>query len=191
LEKGDHLEMDTFELLDQEGIAQYQSLIGSLQWAVSLGCMHIATAVMTMSSFQAAPQVGHLECVKHIKGYVSKMRHAVIRVWTAELDLSSYSIPNYDWMNTIYGDFREEVPANAPPPLGHYVTTSHYVDANLMHNLVTGKLVTGCIYFFNQTLIDVYTKKQATVETATYGLNLLLHELVWSKSSNYKLYSSI
>jgi hypothetical protein len=54
LEKGDHPEMDTSELLDQEGIARYQSLIGSLQWAVSLGRMDIATAVMTMLSFRPA-----------------------------------------------------------------------------------------------------------------------------------------
>jgi hypothetical protein len=53
--------------------------------------------------------------------------------------------------------------------LKHYVTTSHYVDANLMHDLVTGKLVTSCIHFFNQTPIDSYTKKHTTVETATYG----------------------
>jgi hypothetical protein len=51
LEKGDHLEMDTSKLLNQEGIEQYQSLIGSLQWAVSLDHMDIATAVMTMLSF--------------------------------------------------------------------------------------------------------------------------------------------
>jgi hypothetical protein len=58
---------------------------------------------------------------------------------------------------------------DAPPPLGHYVTTSHYVSANLMHDLVTGKLVTGFIHFSNQTPINMYTKKQTTVETATYG----------------------
>jgi hypothetical protein len=68
------------------------------------------------------------------------MHHAAICVRTAEPGLSSYSMPNYDWMNTIYGDCQEEVPADAPPPLGHYVTTSNYVNANLMHDLVTGKL---------------------------------------------------
>jgi hypothetical protein len=49
------------------------------------------------------------------------------------------------------------------------VLTSHYVDANLMHDMVSGKSVTGCIHFINQTPIDSYSKKQATVETATYG----------------------
>ena len=36
------------------------------------------------------------------------------------------------------------------------------MDANLIHCLATGKSLTGC-------LIDWYPKKQATVETATYG----------------------
>ena len=51
LEKGDHPELDDSELLDAEGIQQYQLLIGSLQWAISLGRFDIATAVMSMSSF--------------------------------------------------------------------------------------------------------------------------------------------
>jgi hypothetical protein len=169
IEKGDHPEMDTSELLDAEGIERYQSLIGSLQWAVSLGCMDISTAVMTMSSFRAAPREGHLERVKHIVGYMSKMRHGTIRVRTAEPDFLSYGMPHYDWMSTVYGDCHKDIPNDAPPPLGKYVLTSHYVDANLMHNMVSGKSVTGCIHFFNQTPIDSYSKKQSTVETATYG----------------------
>ena len=60
LEHGDHPELDTSELLDQTGIQQYQSLIGSLQWAISLGRLDIATAVLSMSSFCAAPCCGHL-----------------------------------------------------------------------------------------------------------------------------------
>jgi len=55
LEKGDHPELDDSELLDAEGIQQYQSLIGSLQWAISLGRFDIATAVMSMSSFRVLP----------------------------------------------------------------------------------------------------------------------------------------
>ena len=43
LEKGDHPELDDTELLDKSGIEQYQSLLGSLQWAISLGCFDSAT----------------------------------------------------------------------------------------------------------------------------------------------------
>ena len=169
LEKGDHPEMDTSELLDAEGIERYQSLIGTLQWAVSLGRMDIATAVMSMSSFRAAPRQGHLERVKRIVGYLYKMRHGAIRVRTNEPDLSSYGTPHHDWMGTVYGDCEEDIPTDAPPPKGKFVTTIHYVDANLMHDMISGKSVTGCVHFLNQTPVDAYSKKQATVETATYG----------------------
>ena len=54
LEKGDHPELDISDFLDQEGIEMYQSLIGSLQWAVSLGCIDITTVVMTLSGFRVA-----------------------------------------------------------------------------------------------------------------------------------------
>jgi hypothetical protein len=64
LEKGDHRELDNLELLDQTGVQQYQSLIGSLQWAISLGRFDIATAVMSLSSFQALPSGGQLEQAK-------------------------------------------------------------------------------------------------------------------------------
>ena len=43
------------------------------------------------------------------------------------------------------------------------------MDANLLHCLATGKAVTGILHFWNQTLGDWYSKKQDTVETATYG----------------------
>ena len=49
------------------------------------------------------------------------------------------------------------------------VQTTQYVDANLHHDLATGKAVTAVLHFLNQTPIDAYTKRQSTVETATYG----------------------
>jgi hypothetical protein len=52
---------------------------------------------------------------------------------------------------------------------GQYVTLSHYFDANLYHDMVTGRSVTAILHFLNQTPMDWYSKKQATVETATFG----------------------
>ena len=56
-----------------------------------------------------------------------------------------------------------------PEPLGKAVTTTTTMDANLNHCLATGKFLTGCLHFVNKTPVDWYSKKQATVETATYG----------------------
>jgi hypothetical protein len=86
LEKGDHPELDTLELLDETGVQQFQLLIGSLQWAISLGRFDIATAVMSLSSFRALPCRGHLEQAKHICNYLYQMRHATIRFRTHEPD---------------------------------------------------------------------------------------------------------
>lgn len=44
-----------------------------------------------------------------------------------------------------------------------------YVDANLYHDLVSGRSVTGLIHLWNKTVIDMYSKLQSTVETATFG----------------------
>jgi hypothetical protein len=52
---------DTSELLDFKTIAMYQSKVGALQWVVAIGCLDITIAVMTMSGFQIAPRVGHLD----------------------------------------------------------------------------------------------------------------------------------
>ena len=60
LDKGDHPEVDLSDLLDEKGIQQYQSLVGVMQWAVSIGRLDITTAVMTMSGFRAAPRQGHM-----------------------------------------------------------------------------------------------------------------------------------
>ena len=49
------------------------------------------------------------------------------------------------------------------------VTTTTTVDANLNHCLATGRSLTGCLHFMNHSPIDSYSKRQATVETATYG----------------------
>ena len=43
-----------------------------------------------------------------------------------------------------------------------------YFDANLMHDMLSQKAVTGIIHYFNGTSIQAYSKKQATVEAATY-----------------------
>jgi hypothetical protein len=48
----------------------------------------------------------------------------------------------------------------------NYVTLSHYVDANFMHDKTTGRSITGILHLANKTPIHWYFKKQATAETA-------------------------
>jgi hypothetical protein len=66
--------MDDSPFLGQDKTQQFQSLIGAMQWAVSIGSLDIATTVMSLSSFHAMPRRGHLERAKRISGYLQKMK---------------------------------------------------------------------------------------------------------------------
>jgi hypothetical protein len=89
LKNGDNPEIDTTEYLGFDNIKQYQSVIRSLQWAVSLGRFDIATAVMTLSAFHAVPHRGHLERARIVVGYLYKMRHTAIGYRTYHSSASS------------------------------------------------------------------------------------------------------
>jgi hypothetical protein len=138
LEKGDHPEIDESDFLDDTGTQQYQSLVGALQWAVSIGRFDITTAVMTLSSFRAMPRRGHMDRIKRIYGYLAKMKDGVIRIRTGEPDYSALPDQEFDWDKSVYGNVSEMLPSDAPRPLGKYVTLTHYYDANLYHDIVTG-----------------------------------------------------
>jgi hypothetical protein len=74
--------IDTYVQLYGEKPQQFQSLIGAIQWAVSIGRLDIATAVMSLSSFHAMPRRGHLERAKRIYGSDILSKHwAYALVW--------------------------------------------------------------------------------------------------------------
>jgi hypothetical protein len=60
------------------------------------------------------------------------------------------------------------IPDDNTISLGEPVVMTTFIDANLYHNLVTGKSVSSILHLFNKTVIDWYSKKQGTVETPTY-----------------------
>ena len=166
---GDHPELDESPLLGPEDIRKYQSLIGALQWLITLGRFDINVHVMTMSRFAQAPRQGHLDRVKRIFAYVKHSKEYAIRVRTGKPDYSKISQVEYDWEHTVYGKGKEEIPPNSPEPLGKPVVLTHFVDGNLEHCKLTGRAVTGVIDMINQTPIGWYAKRQNTIETASYG----------------------
>jgi len=148
---GDHPELDTSELLDEDNQKIYQSLIGALQWVIQIGRFDIQTAVMTLSRFRAMPRQGHLDRVKRIHGYLSKMRHATIKIRTDAPDHSNIPVKLCDWECSCCADAKEEIPMDAPKPKGKPATVTSHFDANLCHDLISGKSVTGCLHLLNKT----------------------------------------
>jgi hypothetical protein len=173
--EGDHPELDLTPECDQDGIRMYQSMIGALQWAVTLGRFDILAGVATMSSFRVAPRQGHVDRLKRIYGYLKKHPDGAIRFRTGIPDHESRQMPvKYDWITSVYGPTKEELPPDMPTPRGKPFRTTTYEDANLVHCLVTGRSMSGIIHMVNQTPIQWFCKKQNVVETATYGSEFMV-----------------
>ena len=90
LEPNNHPGLDTSEFLDEEGIQIYQSLVGAMQWAISIGRFDVQAAEITLSSFRAQSRKGHLERVKRVYGHLSNFKHFKLRFHTTEPDLSEF-----------------------------------------------------------------------------------------------------
>ena len=139
------------DLMNDEQCTIYHSLIGALQWCFTLGWFDIAVAVLTMSSFCVAPREGHLDRLKRIYGYLRKHLHFHTGIPPCE---EMYTMPDNEWMHTVYGDCEEEVSPDIPQPKGKSVCMTSMVDANLMHCKVTGKYATDILHPINQTPVD-------------------------------------
>ena len=107
--------------------------------------------------------------IKRLYGYLRKFKHATIRFRTRLPDTTDMDFTEYDWSRSPYADAKEEYPANIAKARGKAVQQVTYVDANLYHDMLSGKAVTALLHMLNQTPIDWFSKKQATVETATFG----------------------
>ena len=143
---------------------------GPSSMAGTLGRLDLHAQVATMSRFRAAPRQGHMDRLKRIYAYVIRTKDYAVRFRTDQPDLPDQ---DFDWTYSVYGDVHELLPDDMPEPLGKAVVTTTTMDANLNHCFATGKSLTGCLHFVNKTPVDWYSKKQATVETATYASELV------------------
>ncbi len=172
MEKGDAPEFDDTPLCGPDGIQKYQSLLGAVQWTISLCRLDVCQAVMSLSRFRAAPREGHLERLKRLIGFLKKRAGGAIRFRTEipqHEEMFGAEGVRYDWMESIYGRPAEEVDPRAPTPKGKTVRTTSFCDANLLHDQVTGRSASGLFEMLNKTPIDWKSCRQNQVETATYG----------------------
>ena len=169
LDKNDHPKLDTSEMLEGDMAAKYLIMVGQLQWLVTLGRFDIRAQVATMSRFRGAPRQGHMDRLKMIYSYTIRTKDYAIRFRADQPDYSFLPHQDFDWTYSVYGNDNEILPDDIPDALGEAVTTTTTMDANFNHCLSTGKSLTGFLHFVNKTPVDRYSKKQATVETATYG----------------------
>jgi hypothetical protein len=120
-----------------------------------------------MSRWQIAPRKGHLNRLKRMYGFLKLHNNGKIRYRVDEPDMSGLPSMHYSWEHS--GECKEEIPEDAPEALGKAVVLSTYVDANLYHDMITGRAITAVLHFINKTPFEWYSKRQATAESATFS----------------------
>jgi hypothetical protein len=111
--------------------------------------------------------------MKRMFGYIKEHPHGRILIDASKhiVDIEEES-PDNDWIE-FYPDAEEELPPSFPEPKGQSVQITLYKDADYAFDLVTRRSVTGIFAYFNNTLISGISKRQKTVETSTYGSELV------------------
>ena len=69
--------------------AKYLTMVGQLQWLVTLGRFDLHAQVTTMSRIRAAPRQGHMDRLKRIYSYDIRTKDEI------GLELISLIIPSY------------------------------------------------------------------------------------------------
>jgi hypothetical protein len=126
-----------------------------------------------MSRFNMLPGEGHLKAVKRILSYLKTFPKGKVITDTSYPDHSMYPVEDHSHWMEFYPDVGEEIPKDLPPEKGPRVRMTVYVDADHAHDLVTRRSITGILVMLNNTPIRRISKRQKTVETSTYGSEMV------------------
>ena len=106
-----------------------------------------------------------------------------------EIYLSKF--PKEDWSETAYGEFKEELPPNAPQERGIGMTTRDFVDSDHSGNTLTRRSRAGFIIFLNNYPIYWFSKKKTIIETSSIGFKFVamkqLCEYIWGLQYNLRM----
>ena len=72
--------------------AKYLTMVGLLQWLVTLGRFDLHAQVATMLRFRAAPRHGHMDRLKRIYSYAIRTKDYAIGLELINLITASYQI---------------------------------------------------------------------------------------------------
>jgi hypothetical protein len=183
-----HPSEDTSPELSAAGLQYYQEQIGVLRWAVEIGRLDILLEVALLSSHLALPRQGHLEQVYHVFGYMKQSARRRLYLDPDQPIISEERFTKYDWED-FYKYAEEPIPPNMPKPRGRSMSTHCFVDSDHAGDKVTRRSQTGILIFLNRAPVIAYSKRQNSVESSTYGSELVAMrqaiELV--RSLRYKL----
>lgn len=166
-----HPEIDDSPFLDDEGIKQYQHIVGVCQWLVVAGRFDINYTVSSLSRFSIAPRQGHLLLARQLMGYLRKYpkRGYVINPAPLHVPTDYEIVAIKEDFGYQYTYFQEEMDPRFPKPLTKELDINFFVDADHGHDKVTGRSITGLIGLVGSTPIIWSSKRQSCVQLSTFG----------------------
>jgi hypothetical protein len=95
-----------------------------------------------------------------------------IDVADAPIRAESVVTKGQNWIE-FYPDAEEAIPSDMLPPMGNKSKITVFVDADHARDKVTRRSVTGIVLLLNNTPLVWISKRQKTVETSTYGSEMI------------------
>jgi hypothetical protein len=115
----------------------------------------------------------HLKAVRRILAYLKTFPKGRLIIDTSYPNHSEYPVDNHPNWKDFYPDAEEDLPKGLPISKGLKVQMTVYVDADHAHDLVTRRSITGILVILNSTPIRWISNHQKTLETSTYGSELV------------------
>lgn len=165
-------ELDFTSELNAERQNYYQGLIGVLRWICELGRIDIIMPVSLMSRYLASAREGHLEQLFHIFAYLKLHDRSTIVFDDTTPTFENARFKRCDWTQH-YPDAAEAIPRNVPAARGKAVIMTCFVDADHAGCRETRRSHTGILLYLNRAPIQWFSKRQNTVESSTYGSEML------------------
>lgn len=189
-------ELDCSELCNDSEWEIFMSLVGVARWICEIGRVDILTEISLLSTYCAAPRIGHLHQLLHVFHYLEHHMKSTLVMDPdyANIDISTdqeKDSPEHraKLMLELYPDAVEDIPPDMPEALGNPVEINTFVDSDHAGDSVTRRSRTGIIIFLNKAPILWLSQRQATVESSTFGSEFVAmrRAIEMVKSLRYKL----
>eukprot|EP00957_Ditylum_brightwellii_P206588 15349128-Ditylum_brightwellii.AAC.1 len=138
---------------------------------VELGCADTCLEVSMMSSHLTLLCKGHLEQVLHTFSYFSNYHNSEIVFDPSEPVVNEDDFEKQDWTCSAFGHVsgKEVLPHNMPLPCGLGFKVMARLDADHARDSITIRSRTGFLVYCNSAPVYWMSKKQASIESSTFG----------------------
>ena len=121
-------------------------------------------------------------------GYLKRYYKGKILIDPNYPNHANYETEQYDNWKEFYPEAKEIIPdvTDNLEYLGSPVRITAYKDSDHAYDLVTRRSVTGILLFINNTPVKWISKRQKTIETSTYGAELVAAKLAVETILTYR-----